>query len=224
MIISYQLTGLKSIYKNFFSLKKRINSDVTIVVVGKNRTVEELKEAVAAGAKFIGENRAQELVEKYPALNVTWHFIGHLQTNKIDLVIPRVAMIQSLDSLKLALKLDVKLRNLGKKMPVLLEVNTSKEESKYGFLPGEIIEVTQKINGLKNLQIRGLMTMGKLVKNPEENRPYFKLLFNLAQQIKNLKLSRVSMQYLSAGTSRDFEIAIEEGANIIRLGEIIFKS
>lgn len=196
-------------------IKKKIPNNVLIVVAGKNRTVEELEEVIKTGAAIIGENRAQELLEKYPRLKdkAAFHFIGHLQTNKVKDIINKVELIHSVDNFKLA-RIINKYANHPKK--VLVEINTTGEKNKYGVNPEKLSAFIKKTGKFTNIKIVGLMTMGKLTQNPERNRKYFKTLANLAKEN--------NLEYLSMGTSQDYQVAIQEGANIIRLGKIIFES
>jgi len=206
------MTGIQARFKAITNKIKTKN--IIIIVAGKNRTVGQLEEVIKAGAKIIGENRVQELLEKYPYLKnkVIFHFIGHLQTNKVKDIVNKVELIHSLDSLRLARAID---KYAQKPVNVLVEINTTGEKNKFGIQAKNLSDFIKKTSKLKNIKITGLMTMGKLTKNPEENRKYFKLLAVLAKK-NNLK-------NLSMGTSQDYQIALEEGTNIVRLGKVIFE-
>lgn len=215
------------IAKNLLSIKKRINKaanragrdpqTIRLVIAGKYADIPTLNIAIDVGVKIIGENKAQDLVKKYQEIGdrVDWHFIGHLQTNKIKYVAPIVTLIHSLDSEKLALELEKYLSKINKNLSVLIEVNTSSESSKSGVSVDDLDLLVSTVKSLPHLKLIGLMTMGADVDNPEDNRQNFKLLKQLADK---LKLSELSM-----GTTRDFEIAIEEGATMVRIGSAIFK-
>jgi len=201
---------------------KKITKDITIVVAGKNRTIKELEEVIKAGATIIGENRAQELLEKYHLLEdkASFHFIGHLQTNKVKDVINKVNLIHSVDSFRLAKEIS---KQAKKPISILVEVNTTREKNKFGIPEENLVDFIIKTSKLNNLKIQGLMTMGKFTQNPENNRKYFRKLKKLAELIEHKNIPRVEMKYLSMGTSQDFEVAIEEGANIVRIGRSIFE-
>jgi len=196
--------------------------DTTIVVAGKNRTIKEIEEVIKAGATIIGENKAQELLEKYYLLKdkVSFHFIGHLQTNKVKYIINKVNLIHSVDSLRLAKEIS---KQAKKPIHILVEVNTTREKNKFGILEENLVDFIIKTSKFNNLQIQGLMTMGVFTKNPENNRKYFRKLKKLAEFIEHKNIPCVEMKHLSMGTSQDFEVAIEEGATIVRIGRSIFE-
>lgn len=223
---------------------KRSSEEVTIVVVSKTRSIEEIQEVIAAGITDIGENRVQEAVSKYNSLQpqakacvyslqlIKWHMVGHLQTNKVKEAVKIFDLIQSVDSLNLASEINKEAGKINKTQDILLEVKTSPEESKFGLKPGEAVEVIKEIAQLKNVNIRGLMTIAPVVGNPEKARPYFRQLKELRDTIAGLQpqakacaysLSFESLELLSMGMSDDFEVAIEEGANMVRLGRVIFE-
>ena len=201
-------------------------NDVKLLLAIKTVDAERIKIALDAGYIMIAENRVQELKEKYEALKTTPHtnhFIGHLQTNKIkDIIKYDVQCLQSLDRLDLAEKLHQRLLFEGKKMDVFIQVNTSGEESKFGIHPDKAIELVRQVSHLETLQIKGLMTIGLLSNHSEKVRACFKLLKNLQQKIIAENIPNVEMNELSMGMSGDLEIAIEEGASIIRVGSAIF--
>ncbi len=200
--------------------------EITIVAVTKTVPVEKIKEAINAGIHDIGENRVQELLEKRDSVeNVRWHFVGHLQTNKVKYIVDFIHLIHSVDSLKLALEIDKRAGKINRPIDVLIEVNTSGEETKYGVKPEETIELAKQISeNCKFVRVKGLMTLAAYSPDPENARPMFKLLKNLSDEIAKLNLKNVEMRHLSMGMSNDYLIAIEEGATIVRIGTAIFGS
>ncbi|WP_343530626.1 YggS family pyridoxal phosphate-dependent enzyme [Pedobacter sp.] len=208
------------------ALSGRDQSEVKLLLATKTVTADRIKIALAAGQLLIAENKVQELKEKYEALSEiphANHFIGHLQTNKIkDLLKYNVSCIQSLDRFDLAEKLHQRLLFENKTMEVLIQVNTSFEESKFGVSPEETIALTQQVAQLSTLKIKGLMTIGLLSAEVEKVRQCFRLLKDIQQQILTLRISNVEMQELSMGMSGDLEVAIAEGATIVRVGTAIF--
>lgn len=198
--------------------------EITIVAVTKTVPVEKIKEAINAGIYDIGENRVQELLEKRNSLeNVRWHFVGHLQTNKVKYIVDFIHLIHSVDSLKLALEIDKRAEKINRPVDVLIEVNTSGEKTKYGVKPEETIEIVKQISeNCKFVHIKGLMTLAAYSPDPENARPMFKMLKNLSDEIAKLNLKNVEMKHLSMGMSNDYWIAIEEGATIVRIGTAIF--
>lgn len=200
--------------------------EVKLLLATKTVSAEWIKIVLENGQTLIAENKVQELKEKYEALQDTFHenhFIGHLQTNKIkDILKYEVTCIQSLDRLDLAEKLHQKLSAENKTMEVLIQVNTSSEESKFGIAPDKAIELTKKISEFPALKIKGLMTIGLFSAETEKVRPCFKILKNLQQEIIRENIPNVEMKELSMGMSGDLETAIEEGATIVRVGTAVF--
>jgi pyridoxal phosphate enzyme (YggS family) len=198
--------------------------DICLVAVTKTVPPERIKEALAAGVQHIGENRVQEAaakVESIPA-GVTWHLIGHLQRNKAKQAIQIFDLIHSLDSLRLAKMLQKRAKELERTANCLVEVNVAGEESKHGIIPDQLLPLLRQVSLLPQLSVRGLMTVAPYVKDPEEVRPIFRQLREMAHEIDKLKLPGVSMEELSMGMSGDFEVAIEEGATMVRVGSAIF--
>ncbi len=226
----------EEILKNIAVIQSRINracinsgrnpDEVKLLLATKTVPAERIKIALQSGHTLIAENKVQELKEKYHALQVlphTNHFIGHLQTNKIkDLLKYNVSCIQSVDRIDLAEKLNQRLQFERKTMDILLQVNTSFEESKFGVDPDKAITLVSKISHLENLKIKGLMTIGLFSSETEKVRKCFRLLKDIQQEIINLNIPNVHMGELSMGMSGDMETAIEEGATIIRVGTAIF--
>lgn len=204
----------------------RSSNEVKLLLATKTVSAQRIKIALNAGYTLIGENRVQELKEKYEDLRDTPHtnhFIGHLQTNKIKEILRyEVSCVQSLDRYDLAEKLHQRLTNEGKTIEVLIQVNTSNEESKFGVHPDAVIDLVKKVSQLKTLKIKGLMTIGLFSDDADKVRECFRLLKRIQQQIIDLNLPDVEMNELSMGMSGDLEIAIEEGATIIRVGTAIF--
>jgi PLP dependent protein len=206
----------------------RIASDVVLMAVTKTHPPERIREAHAAGLRLLGENRVQEFAGKAAALadlaDVEWHMIGHLQTNKAGKATELFHAVDSVDSLKLAEKLDVAARHQNKKLPVLIEVNLGGEAAKSGVRPGsrELDELLLAAPRLEALQFRGLMTVPPYTEDPEAARPFFRRLRELSDGMAERKLPAVGLEVLSMGMSHDFEVAIEEGSTCIRVGTAIF--
>lgn len=203
-----------------------IPDSVLVVAATKGRSVPEIEEAIEAGIKVIGENYVQEAEGKFCILQkrVEWHFIGHLQKNKVKRAVKIFDMIQTVDSLELTLKIDKECKTIGKVMPILIEVNVGNEPQKVGVQLYEVEELVKNINqvNLNNILLSGLMCMGPLVDNPEDIRPYFREVKRIFTEIKLKYPNLNSWQYLSMGMSDTYNIAIEEGANIVRLGRKLF--
>ncbi|MBP7088697.1 MAG: YggS family pyridoxal phosphate-dependent enzyme [Candidatus Omnitrophica bacterium] len=203
---------------------KGLPAKVELLAATKGREIEEIKSAINGGIRLIGENYVQEASRKFSSIGhqVKWHLIGHLQTNKVKHAVEIFDLIETLDSLELASALDKECKKIGKIMPVLIEVNSAKEGQKYGVLPEKVESFLEKILEFKSLKPRGLMTMGPWQEDPENLRPYFRKLRELFEEIKNNYGSFLDWEYISMGMSSSYKIAIEEGANIVRLGTIIF--
>ncbi len=198
--------------------------DVTLIVVSKTIDVPRIKEAVEAGETVLGENRVQEIMDKYEEMGpeVHWHLIGHLQTNKVKYIIDKVDMIHSVESFRLAEEISKRAQQKGVTMDILLEINMAEEESKFGLKAEETEEMVRQIAVLPNLRIRGLMTVAPFVENPEENRIYFRKMKELLVDINQKKIDNVNMDVLSMGMTNDYAIAIEEGATMVRVGTGVF--
>jgi len=209
------------------SVKELLNSipfGVLLVAASKTRTPEEVQAAIDAGIKIIGYNYVQEAerIHKVIGNQVKWHLIGHLQKNKVKKAVKLFDMIETIDSLELAQAVDRQCSIENKIMPVLIEINSGKESNKTGVLPDDVDNLILKINNLSNIQLKGLMTMGPRFGNPEDARPYFIATKKAFDRIKALNIPNVEMKYLSMGMSNSYKIAIEEGANIIRIGSKLF--
>lgn len=202
----------------------RKREDVLLVAVSKTKPVEMIEEVMTAGIVDFGENKPQELRDKYEVLpqNLRFHMIGHLQTNKIKYVIDRVVLIHSIDSIHLAEAVNAEAKKHNRIMPVLMEVNVAQEESKSGFLVEKTENAIREIAKLSNIRVEGLMTIAPFVENAEENRQYFVKLRKLSVDIAAKNIDNVTMHHLSMGMTGDYEVAIEEGATMVRVGTGIF--
>ncbi|MBP3626224.1 MAG: YggS family pyridoxal phosphate-dependent enzyme [Peptococcaceae bacterium] len=200
------------------------NQDVTLVAVTKMHSAEEIREVLAAGQTLLGENRVQELLDKYDAVGdaATWHIIGHLQSNKVKYITEKVAMIHSLESESLANELSSRMQALGKTMDCLVQVNIADEESKFGLERDEVLPFIKRVSQLPGIHIKGLMHIAPYFEDPEDVRPIFREMYRLFEELKALELPGVDMEILSMGMSHDYQVAIEEGANMIRVGSSIF--
>lgn len=198
--------------------------DVTLIAVSKTKPLEDIKFAVSAGMTYFGENKVQELSTKIDELPETlhWNMIGHLQKNKVKYIIGRVDLIHSVDSVELAKKIQDEAVKKQVHADILIEVNVSGEQSKFGVSPEQLESVIREIALFNNVHIKGLMTIAPFTENPEENRKYFKKLRNLAVDIKSKSIDNVNMSVLSMGMTGDYEVAIEEGATMVRVGTGIF--
>jgi len=197
---------------------------VELIVAAKTRTPEEILEAVQAGARIIGENYVQEAERVYEVVGnkVKWHFIGHLQRNKVKKAVGIFDMIETIDSIEIAKEIDNRCKEIGKVMPVLIEINSGREKQKTGVFPEDAEPLIKAISVLPNIRVQGLMTMGPHFGNPEDARPYFSETRKLFQQIRLLNLHNVDMKYLSMGMTNSYKVALEEGANMVRIGTKIF--
>ncbi len=202
----------------------RLPESVRLMAVSKTVEPARIRQAVLAGVTLLGENYVQEAREKIPALGLPaeWHMIGHLQTNKAKYVAHLFDWIHSVDRLELALELDRRAGQAGRKLNILIEVNVGGESSKSGANPKDVTELVRRISPLPNLSIRGLMTMPPFGDDPEQSRPYFTALRRLRDDIAGESIPGVGMDELSMGMTNDLEIAVEEGATIIRVGRAIF--
>lgn len=202
----------------------RKREDVLLVAVSKTKPVEMIEEVMTAGIVDFGENKPQELRDKYEVLpqNLRFHMIGHLQTNKVKYVIDRVVLIHSIDSIHLAEAVNAEAKKHNRIMPVLVEVNVAQEESKSGFLVEKTENAIREIAKLSNIRVEGLMTIAPFVENAEENRQYFVKLRKLSVDIAAKNIDNVTMHHLSMGMTGDYEVAIEEGATMVRVGTGIF--
>ena len=215
---------MSSITDNVRTILAELPPGVELVAAAKTKTPGAILEAVEAGVKIIGENYVQEAAEAYASVGrkAEWHFIGHLQTNKVKKAIEIFDMIETVDSFDLAAEIDKRGRNAGKIMPILVEINSGEEEQKFGVRPAGAESLLRAIAPLQNVRIRGLMTMGPFEGDPEAARPYFRITRRLFEDFVRLALPGVEMRFLSMGMTNSYRIAVEEGANMVRVGTKIF--
>lgn len=219
--------NLAQVQKNINESCSKINRDpneVTLIAVSKTKPVEMLKEAYDAGARVFGENKVQEIVDKYDQMpsDVKWHMIGHLQRNKVKYIVDKVAMIHSVDSLRLAETIEKEAAKKAVIVPILIEVNVAQEESKFGLKPEEVLPLIEQIADFSHIRIKGLMTIAPYVDNAEENREIFRELKKLSVDIAAKNINNVTMSVLSMGMTGDYMVAVQEGATMVRVGTGIF--
>ena len=225
---------MQSIRENILKVEEKVaaaaersgrkREDVLLLAVSKTKPVEVIREAVDCGLTSLGENKVQEIMEKYEPMGpgVHWHLIGHLQTNKVKYIIDKVDMIHSVDSLRLAEEIDKRGAAKDIVMPVLIEVNMADEESKFGVKPEEVENLLRQLSQMEHISVKGLMTVAPFVEEPEENRVYFRKMRELLVDMNAKKIDNITMDQLSMGMTGDYEVAIEEGATIVRVGTGIF--
>ena len=215
-----------SIKTNIETIKKELPKNIDIIAATKTHSIEEINQAISAGIIIIGENYIQEAENKFKEIKgkVKIHCIGHIQTNKVKKAVEIFDMIQTVDSLKLAKEIDKRCKTINKTMPILIEINSGQEPNKDGVMPKQANNLIKEISTLKNIKIQGLMTMAPYFKDPEKNRSYFKLTKNLFEEIKALNIPNTKMETLSMGMTNSYKVAIEEGANMVRIGTGIFGS
>jgi pyridoxal phosphate enzyme (YggS family) len=226
---------VSQIKQNFKKIKGQINlhadkvgrkaEEIEIVAVTKGRSLEEIKEVLGCGVNMIGENRVQEAKEKFGQLGnfFEWHLVGHLQTNKVKSALEMFELIHSVDSLRLAEEINQRAGQLNKTQKILVQVNTSGEITKFGLAPENLPEFLKKISNFKNIFVEGLMTMAPFCENSENSRPHFQKLKEIFEETKKNSLAGVKMKWLSMGMSQDYVVAVEEGANLLRIGSAIFE-
>ena len=199
-------------------------SEIRLMAVTKTVAPEKINSAIKSGCDLLGENKVQELLEKYEFYDKSAeiHFIGRLQTNKVKYIVDKVSMIESVDSIKLAEEIEKRCAKIDKIMDILLEVNIANEESKGGFSPDEVVAISEKINDFPHLRLRGLMTIGRFGAEIEETRQYFEKMRALLVDIKNKNIYNIYINVLSMGMSSDYELAVSEGATIVRVGRGLF--
>lgn len=209
---------------NVRTILSGIPENVDVVAVAKGHTAQEIREVVDAGIRLIGENYLQEARSVIPEIGsrVAWHFTGHVQKNKVKLIVPLFDLIQTLDSYELAAMVDEHAKRHGKVMPVLVEVNSGRELQKSGVMPGDVPSLIERVHSLQHISVQGLMTMGPFLDNPEDLRPYFRETRILFDEIKAMGIPGAEMRHLSMGMSDSYRIAIEEGSTMVRIGTKIF--
>lgn len=202
----------------------RVRSDVTLIAVGKTKPIEMLKEIYDAGVRDFGENKVQEICDKYGQLpsDIRWHMIGHLQRNKVKYIIDKVCMIHSVDSYRLAEEINIQAKKHQLVMPILLEINIAQEQTKFGVSKEDALLLAEEIAHLDNVRVEGLMAVAPYVEDPENNRKYFQEIKQLAVDIQHKNIDNINMHALSIGMTGDYTVAIEEGATMVRVGTGIF--
>lgn len=212
------------IIENVKKILREIPQDVILVAAVKGRKIEEVQEAIDGGIRFLGENYLQEAEKKFTHIetSVKWHFIGHIQRRKCKRITEIFDMVETLDSLEIAKELNSALKVVNKIMPALIEVNSGREPQKSGLMIEDVFPFIEEVSEFNNLKIKGLMTMGPFLEEPEKLRPYYVATRKIFEEIKSKNISNVEIKYLSMGMSSSYKIAIEEGANIIRVGTLIF--
>ena len=197
--------------------------EIKLLAVSKTQSLKRIEEAVRAGQTLFAENRVQELLEKYQVFpHLSWHLIGHLQTNKAKYIVDKIEMLHSLDSINLAFELQKRLSTLNRVLSVLVQVNIAEEEGKYGLKPGELADFLDAMADFPAIEVQGLMTIGPLTTKAEEMRPIFRELRLISQKEQLRKRPHVALRHLSMGMSNDYFIAVEEGATMVRVGSGIF--
>jgi pyridoxal phosphate enzyme (YggS family) len=215
------LTDIKARLKD---IEANLPEGVLLVAVTKTRSPEEINTAIDAGVSDIGENKVQEILDKYDRVKpVRWHMIGHLQTNKVKYIVDKVDLIHSLDSMKLAREIDKRAAQADRSMDVLIQVNAAGEESKFGIKPEETGDFIHDIlDSCENINIRGLMCIAPMADDPNDARPFFAKVKQLYDEYASIDHERLDFRYLSMGMSADYLVAVEEGANLVRVGSAIF--
>ena len=236
-LIVDNLSSINERIANAAERSRRTPDSIKLVAVTKGRSVPEIQAVLDAGATDIGENRVQEARQKYALVNAfidasgaasndkayRWHLVGHLQRNKVKTALEMFSLIHSVDSLRLLAEIARRSEERSQQTDVLIQVNTTREESKYGLAADDLLQFIEDAQAYPAARIVGLMTMGQLTPSPDANRPAFALLRSLAEKIETQKFPGVTMQYLSMGMTNDFEVAVQEGANLVRIGRAIFE-
>jgi len=215
---------INSINESVIEIRNSLPAGVMLVAAAKTRSPEEVQAVIDAGIKILGYNYLQEAERIYQIIGnkVQWHMIGHLQRNKVKNAVNLFDMIETIDSVKLAEEVNKRCTAINKIMPVLIEINSGKELNKTGVLPEDVDELIKQISSFPNIHVQGLMTMGPIFGNPEDARPYFKTTKLIFDRLIKAGIPNVEMRYLSMGMSNSYKVAIEEGANIVRIGTKLF--
>jgi PLP dependent protein len=212
------------IKENIEKILRELPEGVQLVAAAKSRTSEEIREAIDSGIRIIGQNYVQEAERAWQAIGpvVKWHMIGHLQSNKAKIAARIFDMIETVDSIKLAAAIDMSCGEIGKVMPILIEINSGEEDQKAGVRPKDSRALIEDLSRLENIRVMGLMTMGPFSNDPEDSRPYYKRTKMLFDELTAMNINGIEMKYLSMGMSGSYVVAIEEGANLVRIGTMIF--
>ena len=215
---------INSINESVIEIRNSLPAGVMLVAAAKTRSPEEVQAVIDAGIKILGYNYLQEAERIYQIIGnkVQWHMIGHLQRNKVKIAVNLFDMIETIDTIKLAKEVNKRCTAISKIMPVLIEINSGKELNKTGVLPEDVDELIKQISSFPNIHVQGLMTMGPRFGSPEDARPYFKATKVAFDWLSKAKIPNVEMRYLSMGMSNSYKVAIEEGANIVRIGTKLF--
>lgn len=223
-MLEKNLRSVQEKIENACKKSGRCPEDVTLIAVSKTKPLVMLEEVYGLGIRQFGENKVQELTDKYEQLpkDISWHMIGHLQRNKVKYLIGKTTLIHSVDSFRLAQEIEKEAARKNCCIDILIEVNMAAEESKFGVSPEEVLPLVEQIADFRHIHIKGLMTIAPFVENPEENRIHFANLRKLSVDIAAKNIDNVSMRILSMGMTNDYEVAIEEGATIVRVGTGIF--
>jgi hypothetical protein len=212
------------IRENMGKILEELPEGVSLVGAAKTRTPQEIMEAVEAGLEIVGENYVQEAERAFQVIGrkVKWHMIGHLQSNKAKKAVGVFDMIETVDSIRLAGAIDKACKKIEKVMPILMEINSGEESQKAGVMPEDAVSLARDMSELNNIRLMGLMTMGPFAGDPEESRPYFQKTKKLFEEVREMRLPGVEMKYLSMGMSNSYKVALEEGANVVRIGTKLF--
>lgn len=212
------------IKENVGKIIEELPAGVQLVGAAKTRTPDEVLEAIEAGLEIVGENYVQEAEKAFEVIGnrVKWHMIGHLQSNKAKKAVRVFDMIETVDSVKLAKAINNACAKIGKEISILIEINSGEEEQKAGVMPEDAVNLVKGITGFDNVRIKGLMTMGPFAGDPEDSRPYFKKTKEIFDRIDAMAIPGVEMKYLSMGMSNSYRVALEEGANLVRIGTSLF--
>ena len=223
-MLKNNLEQVKSNIKAACERSGRNYEDVTLIAVSKTKPLSDIEELITYGATEFGENKVQELTDKYENVStkVNWHLIGHLQTNKVKYIVDKATLIHSVDSVRLASEIEKEANKKGVIANILIQVNIAHEDTKFGINEDEIYDLINEIKNFEHIKIKGLMTIAPFVENPEENRVHFRNLYQLLLDIKSKNIDNIDMSILSMGMTNDYEIAIEEGATMVRVGTGIF--
>ena len=223
-MLKNNLEQVKSNIKAACERSGRNYEDVTLIAVSKTKPLSDIEELITYGATEFGENKVQELTDKYENVStkVNWHLIGHLQTNKVKYIVDKATLIHSVDSVRLASEIEKEANKKGVIANILIQVNIAHEDTKFGINENEIYDLINEIKNFEHIKIKGLMTIAPFVENPEENRIHFRNLYQLLLDIKSKNIDNIDMSILSMGMTNDYEIAIEEGATMVRVGTGIF--
>lgn len=223
-MIKENIANVEKIINQECEKSGRAKEDVTLIAVSKTKPIEMLQEAYDTGCRDFGENKVQELIDKYEVMpkDIRWHMIGHLQRNKVKYIVDKVYLIHSVDSLKLAEEISKEAKKKNVTAHILIEVNIANEKTKFGITSQEVIQLVRDISKLENIKIEGLMTIAPMTTQSESNRIYFQQLKKLSVDIRAENIDNVSMNILSMGMTGDYPVAVSEGATLVRVGTGIF--